>query len=261
MCYSLADGGRRCRIRKHLEPLGLDEVRPDQRDDRPDVDWGAEQAPAHLWQKHPDRVAAEAMGSLLDVRDEEERITTDVMTACTAEGRRPHGLEFRMKSPSSLARKINERVDRNDLPPGEVADRLTDLIRYTVACRDHGRLTETAQDVVESMQRSGYRVIEAESTYVDGNPYKGLHMLLQGPGESTRTFELQVHSELSQRTKDEIHLDYEVFRDTKASRATREAAWHRMVEASSHVPNPAGLADLHELGGVKVEQVDRSRSR
>lgn len=257
MCRSVADGGRRCRIRAHLEPLPLEKVAPAPREDRPDVYWPGEPAPAELWQRYPAPVAAEAVGSLLDARDDEEQITSDVIAATAGEGRRAYGLEFRMKSPSSLARKIADRTDRSSraaarpVAPRDVADRLTDLVRYTVVSSNHDEVVPTARSVVDSLIRRGYSVVEAEHSYIEGNPYKGLHLLVRSP--AGRIVELQVHSENSQHVKDEIHVDYELERDTDRPLIERAEARLRMERRSAQVTTPDGLTRLRTLGGVRVE--------
>lgn len=254
MCQSCAEGGRRCRDRRQLEGFTVDELRPEQAEDRPDVVWPDEPAPATLWDRYPPAVAGEAVATILEACAEESGITTDHLQV-VPNGARMHALEFRVKSPSSLARKILSRLRRDRAAIGEgtardIAVRLTDVVRYTAVCVQHDELASTARSMVAALQSRSYRLVEAEHSYVDGNPYKGLHLLVAAP--LGRVFELQIHSELSQTVKDELHVDYELERDMDLDWEERAAARGRMEKLSASVPTPAGLDELTHLGDVPV---------
>jgi Region found in RelA / SpoT proteins len=254
MCQSCAEGGHRCRDRRQLEGLSIDELRPQHSDDRPDVLWPDEPAPAALWDRYPSAVAAEAVATILEACAEEGGITADHL-AITPSGARMHVLGFRVKSPSSLARKILSRLRRDRAAIGEgtardVAAGLTDVLRYTVVCADHDTIPRTATAMVGALASRSYSLIGAEHSYVDDNPYKGLHLLVASP--TGRVFELQIHSELSQKVKDELHVDYELERDMDAGWEERAAARARMERLSASVATPAGLAEMTHLGDVAV---------
>jgi ppGpp synthetase/RelA/SpoT-type nucleotidyltranferase len=255
MCQSCAEGGRRCRDRRQLEHLTLDELRPPQDLDRPDVHWPDEPAPSTLWENYPAAVAGEAVATILEACAEEGPITTNHL-ASLPPGARMHALEFRVKSPSSLARKIHSRLRRDRVVVGEatardVCGRLTDVVRYTAVYSEHDEIPALARSTVTSLESGGYKLVEAEHSYVDGNPYKGVHLLVASP--TGRVFELQIHSELSQRAKDELHVDYELERDMDRSWEERAAARARMDGLSATVPTPGGLSEMSELSGVEVK--------
>lgn len=254
MCQSLAEGGRRCRIRAHLESLTLDDLRPKECEDRPRVEWDGEAEPADLWDSHPSPIACEAVAQVAEARDDEEQITTDLIAVSPG----LHGLEFRLKSPSSTARKISTRVKRLSgrrsakNKSREVADAMTDILRYTALSPAHSQIVPTARSMVAGMTEHGYEVVEAEHSYVAGNPYKGLHLLLRSP--TGRTVEVQVHSAESQQVKDQLHVDYEIERDAGQPLPERVAARQRMEDLAATVPTPPGLEELRELGGVEVAE-------
>jgi ferredoxin-NADP reductase len=56
-------------------------------------------------------------------------------------------------------------------------------------------------------------VVSAEHSYVAGNAYKGIHVLVHHGDE--RPHKIYFHSELSQAVKDQNHVNYEVERDRK----------------------------------------------
>ena len=53
------------------------------------------------------------------------------------------------------------------------------------------------------MTARGWTVIEAEQSYLPGNPYKGLHLLVRH--EDGQVAELQIQSVRSQQLKDRAH--------------------------------------------------------
>lgn len=193
-------------------------------------------------------MVSEALGRMTEVRAAEEQITTDIVAAGPT-----HGLEFRMKSPSSLARKIADKASaRRHESVAEISDRLQDLVRYTAITDNHDDLVKSARSTINHLRSRGYEVIEAESSYVDGNPYKGLHTILRSP--AGLEFELQVHSRLSQEVKDGLHVDYEISRDESRPWDQRVSAGRRNVAAAARIPTPPGLDRLKTLGGCPVKQ-------
>jgi hypothetical protein len=258
MCLSCAEGGRRCRDPRRLKKLSVGDLAPASVDGRPDVAWsalGAEVAPAALWDAHPPAVAAEAVAVIAEARAVEEEITADFLAALPR-GTYPHGLEFRMKSPSSLARKLETKARAGLGDPNEpqslqrASDKLTDILRYTAVTSDHDQVAKTVKSTIARLRKTGYSVVEAEHSYVTENPYKGVHILVRRGDE--RPIELQFHSTLSQRIKDANHVDYETERDLSVPYADRAAARNRMIDRSNQIPAPAGLERLKTIGGVPL---------
>jgi hypothetical protein len=177
-------------------------------------------------------------------------MTADVLAALP-DGTEARGLAARVKSPGSLARKIADRSELKALPPHDVAGALTDVVRYTVASPDPGRLVTDTQGTVAALSERGWTVVEAQHTYASGNPYKGLHLLVRHP--NGWVCELQAHSAESLEVKGAIHGDYEIERDLAQPVAERAAAHYRMVARSAELVEPAGLAELETLGGCPVE--------
>lgn len=161
------------------------------------------------------------------------------------------GLEFRMKEPRSLASKIQRKVELNPhRTPEETADQVADVLRYTVRSDDHGALVDRASSTISSLLGSGWSVREAEHSYADGNPYKGIHTILHDP-RSGQDVEIQFHSAETSQLKEQWHREYEVMRDTTRPLAEREAAYTQMVNAWRAIPDPGGLVDL-KLGDLHV---------
>jgi len=199
----------------------------------------------------------------------EPTITRDVMSS-TEKGELA-GLASRVKSPKSMARKIRDKSAGREDEPGsvqtQVADGLKDTIRYTDKVARPNELVGEARTVTNNLVTHGYRVVEAESFYADGAPYKGLHTTIEAP-DGTK-FELQFHSAESLEVKEGpessggtggIHVFYEHYREAKNRKDWRgqevcSACWDECVRQSGTVKTPVGMDGLTELGGCKVTQV------
>ena len=108
-----------------------------------------------------------------------------------------------------------------------------------------------ARSTLRRLKRRGWEVIEVEHSYVENNPYKGLHTLVRDP-RSGIAVEVQFHSEQSQAVKDRYHVEYEVARDLDQPPAVRAAADNTMRQAWAEVAHPAGIEQLTVLAGVAV---------
>lgn len=254
MCESKAEGGRRCLDYRRLVALSAGQVAPAHREDGvPDVDWAASDL-SGLWDgaRGPGHQAlGAALDRLLSDRAVEPAIT-DALRDGLPPGARLHGLAFRMKSPASTAGKVARKRHKGELDRVTVG-RFTDTLRYTVCTERHDDIVPAARRVLAELVARGMVVVEASDRYRDGAPYKGLHFLVREGGGTT--FEVQVHSELSQQVKDEVHLFYEVSRDPDTPDDEADAALARCVELSRQAPTPTGLDDVSEFEGCPLEHV------
>lgn len=226
-------------------------MRPDPAPGRPDIDWATNPAstPEQLYRDYPDLIAALVVDTMTAAKQQEAAMTSDVLAALPPDARM-HGLEFRMKSPDSLARKLDQRYKKAPFtPPEQHAADITDVVRYTAI--SHPReVVATAHVMVERLTERGWTVIEAEQSYLDGNQYKGLHMLARH--SRGHIAEFQFHTDASQQLKDDTHVDYEKARDTRVPAAERAALTENMAARWAKIPTPAGLTELTELGGCAV---------
>lgn len=255
MCQSIEEGGRRCRRRTHLERLTYSDLAPVSQDDRPEVAWGEDEADgAKLYAEYPPGIAGEAIALVAEAQVR-EKATTDALIRVSAEvpDCRLAGLEWRMKSPRSLARKLDKKSWMYRSPDlaslARVGATVTDLLRYTVVSRRHERLGSSVVAVVRALEQQGLHLREAESMYVEGNPYKGFHLLVEDTAGNLS--EVQVHSELSLAIKEKAHPLYEVSRDGNRSRSERRDADRQLRKLYAGVSTPSDLPA--ELGKVKVK--------
>lgn len=203
---------------------------------------------SEVWAGRAHQAVGAAIGRLLIDRAVEPAITAALMELLP-DGTRLHGLEARMKSPASTADKV-ARKRRGDEPATETVGRFTDTLRYTVCTQLHDAIVPVARQMLAGLVAQGMTVIEASETYRDGADYKGLHFLVR---VAETVFEMQLHSELSQRVKDQIHPYYEVTRSPDVSDAEVDAAQAECVKRSATVPIPAGLDKVQEFGGCTLQ--------
>lgn len=191
------------------------------------------------------------MELLRQVRVHEPAATAGIRAIAAEVGCRADGLQYRLKSPQSLARKIRKRQTQSpNVPVADLAGEITDAQRYTLTAEAQDDIVPTARKALEALVERGWIVLEVEHSYVPDNPYKGLHALLRSPaGIST---EVQFHSTAGLELKEVSHLDYTITRDTDRPLRDRLAADQRMRGRYGQLAAPRGLAALRTLAGVPV---------
>lgn len=255
MCESVAEGGRRCADYRRLAALSASQIAPALRDGVPAVSWAdADLSPLWSGSRGPDHQAlAAAVDRLREVRAVEPEITDALLGALPA-GTCLHGLAERVKSPASTAAKV-ARKRRGDESPRAVVARFTDTLRYTLLVDEHEQIVPAARQTLTNLSGQGMAVVEASETYRPGASYKGVHFLVRVQAPEGTTFELQVHSVLSQRVKDAAHVHYERARDPDSSDADVAAATSACIELSEGVPTPPGLEQWDEVAGCRIQHL------
>lgn len=254
MCESLAEGGRRCLDFDRLTSHDIDHFAPAPTDGIEDVDWRSDGDAMQRTKRYRKEAACWSLTLLEEVREEEPAVTSAVRSAADSAGGRCYGLAFRMKSPDSLARKLDNEMEAADSQGGGPIDaegiarrEADDALRYTVALEGHDELPAGLERTIDSLRAQGWEPVEVKDSFLSGNSYKGLHVIARTP--TGRVVEVQVHSERSVGVKEDIHVDYEVARDLTRPRAERRAAALRCIEISRGVESPAGLAGYYPAGG------------
>lgn len=195
----------------------------------------------------------------------EIEITKDLQKTLS-KGVRLDGLEFRLKSPISTARKITNNLMEMGYEPNEIdykmiensANSLNDIIRYTYTVENHDDLTGFIKKQSEEFSKMGYTPKKVKNAYFEGNSYKGFSIIwVNQKGES---FEVQYQSEKSSRIKEASHEFYEIFRDTaKYDQTTRKAAEAKCVELYKDLEPPKGIHEISEIAGIKVQETRYDR--
>ena len=169
---------------------------------------------------------------------------TGQVLAAIPPGGTTYQLDRRVKSPSSLARKL-WKYGRKNRPA------LTDdVLRFTVLASGPEALVGLAVATTDRLAARGWRVESAVHTYVDGSRYKGLHAIMRSTGD--HQVEIQFHSPESARVKAATTELYLIERDPRRSKQARQSARRDCIALSATVTQPPGIDQLTELGGVPV---------
>lgn len=262
MCRANTDprGPKRCNNVKHLKALSIDDVTPESRADVPDLAWtDAERDLPALWREyadHPDFVAA-GLAVLQGHVDVEPEVMTAMQQVVSGSGSRLTGLEYRLKSPASLVRKVVSKFALANRDAGvsdaeSYAGRLNDVLRFTVETPEQDSITGALRTTVERLHGSGLRVMEIDNKYVEGNPYKGVHLKVAAAGGVL--FEVQIHSSEGLRIKEQAHLHYELARDVNRSVVERQASEVLSRRLYDELPTPAGLEHVEQIDGIPVRK-------
>ncbi|MGD9622259.1 MAG: hypothetical protein AB7G47_19720 [Mycolicibacterium sp.] len=251
VCRAKSQGGRRCDT--HLKQLRPDQLLPPPRPERPTPSWAgrAGETPTQLYATEPAQIVNAALNTLLAALHHEPAMTDQLHAAVAGHpGAQLPGLRHRLKSPSSLARKIRTKAIERGLTPDQAAASLDDTIRYTVTTTRLGDLVPVLNAVVDRLTEQGWTVGSAEHSFLKGNPYKGIHLVLAN-NEGQRC-EVQFHTEAALATKERGHIAYEAYRDLDIPAADRKRAYNRCVGLWDDVPTPPGLRKMKTIAGTTI---------
>lgn len=174
-----------------------------------------------------------------------EKLITPVMQSIASElGCEMTGLEFSVKTGSSVSEKI-ERKKASGMTEEEAISSMKDIVRYT-QLSDHSAIVKDAIATREKLEAKGYEITEVDNKWLKKDAdYKGIHMTVVSP--EGQSFELQFHSPESLSVKDKNHKLYEESRkpDTPAPRKKELQAQMRANTAS--MPDPDGIDGLQNF--------------
>lgn len=186
---------------------------------------------------------AEATNAAYDKYVElEPQVTRDITDALAAGGMDPSGLEFRLKEPASLGRKIRDDVPAKGSASAAAAG-MFDGVRYT-GIAGAGDYATASQATLDALREKGYQTVKVKNFWgAEDNPYRGINMQVLGPkGEQ---IELQFHTPESVITKFKMHPIFEDWRlmdDKDSPEAT--AMWDEMWEMSNALTEPPNVKSV-----------------
>lgn len=149
------------------------------------------------------------------------------------------GLEHRLKTEESLARKIRNDSVEGGMTPEQAASKMYDVNRYTISNNEQN-LTATVKTTISNMEGQGYEVMRVKNTL--GNPnaeYRGINMVVKA--NDGGLFELQFHTPRSLEVKEVNHKIYEQQRQSTTSRAEKKQMGQQMRDNAASIPTPDGI--------------------
>ncbi len=178
----------------------------------------------------------------------DEQITGEMSAIAGANGGKLEGLENRLKSTDSLARKIE--ADANAEYGGDIdkaAANIGDVSRYTVTYGD-ADYTKNVTKTLETLEQNGYEVVKVKNYWGADDPYQGINVKIKKGGV---TRELQIHTDKSHEVKiTRLHPTYEEYRNPNITPAAKASLWSTMVAASASIPTPADFDTLLTIGEI-----------
>ncbi len=173
-------------------------------------------------------------------RAREPGLTQELQALAIREQVRLHGLQHRLKTQKSLARKIQTYLVQGKAASlSEVV--INDSLRYTFLIEEEppGHYNQVARTILSTLESSGYRVIQVKNYWPRGDSYAGLNcVLLFSDGFP---WELQFHTMGSLVAKQEGHELYKTMRLPTTGRRERRRIFDRLTERWNWVLIPEGI--------------------
>ena len=151
------------------------------------------------------------------------------------------GLDYRLKSTDSLARKITSDADEDQVSLAAAAAGISDVLRYTLTCSDADYSTMVPQ-AMAALTEKGYRVEKFRNAW-GGKFYQGVNVHLMSPA-GVRV-ELQFHTPQSFAVKQASHAVYEIRRNPASSAEEVEEATRLSIAYNAAVVVPEGARAIH----------------
>lgn len=224
--------------------------------------FGCTSVPAPLSAPTPDALAVSPEASTR--ADELLAVATEIepeLTSLLTEGAdrldiQLYGLRFRVKSKSSLERKIQTHMRRDGTRAADVV--IDDVLRYTALIEDDppGRYDAAVADILRRADARGFAVERVKNYWPRGDTYSGINCVLSTP--NGLLWELQFHTVGSLAAAQEGHHLYERFRLPTTPIRERRRLFDRMVDRWSWVIVPQGILEPHSVH-AKEEIIRRER--
>lgn len=182
----------------------------------------------------------------------EPKITNDIVGSVSKLGGSMYGLDYRLKQPTSLGRKIASDAEGKNNRLESASTNIKDAIRYT-AVFDTENFVDGYNNMKSELESKGYKEYRCKNFYTMYENKTSVQKAVQCVFESPdgQKFELQFHTPQSQGVKEVNHPIYEERRSKNSKKVDRMSGDFRMSALSSNVPNPKGvLGIISHVNGV-----------
>ncbi|WP_027406532.1 hypothetical protein [Anaerovibrio sp. RM50] len=181
-------------------------------------------------------------------RANEPRITMDMLDIANRLGTSMEGLEYSVKTASSIKskieRKTNKALEAGETPKQdfEYVSETGDLLRYTEVV-NHDEMAEKVRDTVALLEEKGYTLDEIDNKYLNKEGrYKAVHLNATSP--SGQAFEIQVHSQETLAASRSTHKMYEEWRNPETSTERKAELYSSIKSTYDSLPLPKGIEQL-----------------
>lgn len=175
----------------------------------------------------------------------EPAITMDMLELADQLGTTMEGLEYSVKTASSIRSKIDRKTDKalemgeNPKSDVEYIQETGDLIRYTQVVT-HDKMAEKTKQTIQLLQEKGYTVEKVDNKYL--NPegrYKAIH--LDVLNEQGQRFEMQIHSPETLAANKSTHGMYEEWRKPETAPQRKEELFAQIKATYDALPLPKDI--------------------
>lgn len=170
----------------------------------------------------------------------EPKVTADMQELAKANDATLVGLDHRLKTLTSLSRKLTKVVTDDGVPFVMAAQKIHDVLRYTMTL-DAKNYSQSIPSALASLTQKGYTVKKFNNAW-GGKYYQGINVQLSSP-EGT-IFELQFHTPQSFQIKQASHAVYEIRRNPASTPEQVAEAKQRSLDYNAQVIEPAGARDI-----------------
>lgn len=176
-----------------------------------------------------------AYRTYLEAKRREPRITKAVTSSVKDSGAEMYGLDHRLKTIGSIARKQ------------ELGKEIKDAIRYTAILSDEDFVSQYSS-IKSDMVNKGYSETKCKNYFEQYRRGKVNHKSVQCNYETVDgySFEIQFQTKASQRVKDKKVPLYEEARDPNTTEARQKQITKEMRKLAEEVPDPPGISAIEE---------------
>ena len=177
--------------------------------------------------------------ALLSTVSAKEPYITKILGSIVLENKgKLEGLDFRLKSASSLSRKIESDALVDNISLHAASKKIKDVLRYTTIFETED-FEISYNQMKKQLIKQGFEVQNVKNTWLTNGPYKGVNTFLKKDG---LVFEMQYHTQESFDLKDgPLHELYERYRDVNTSDQERMKLFTEMVELSKQLKVPQNI--------------------
>ena len=181
-------------------------------------------------------------------RASEPAITMDMLEISDDLGTSLEGLEYSVKTASSVSSKIQRKTDKalraGEQPKtaAEYVQETGDLVRYTEVV-PHNEMAEYTKNIVSKLDEKGYSVDKVDNKYLNKEGrYKAVHLDVTSPRGIG--FEVQIHSPETLAANKSTHEMYEEWRRPETSQERKAQLFQDIKAVYDALPQPANIMSL-----------------
>jgi hypothetical protein len=198
--------------------------------------------------KEAEAAAARTARQILSkAAQEEPKVTSELQGLADQNGGKLVGLKDRLKTESSLTRKLISNSKHMSLE--EAAANNRDTLRYTMVF-DEESYASNVNRTMSELEAQGYKRVAVKSTWEPDDPYRGVNTVFQSP--AGQNIEVQFHTPDSYYVKSEVnHRLYEQFRLDSTPYPQQVVLKNQMIQNSASVRTPPGVDRIQGAGALQ----------